>query len=123
MAERLRARLCLKVLKASLKDCQYAMAAATTPLGMVWCRCAGFIAGLVKASGYLGFRHQSLCNRQVTTAFLVLHWARAMKVRRCTGHSQSQHSPSGLFAQMYADDAKGGRPSIASEKLLRAMLL
>ena len=29
----------------------------------------------------------------------------------------------GLFAQMYADDAKGGRPSIAPEKLLRAMLL
>src|SRR5690242_17588078 len=29
----------------------------------------------------------------------------------------------GLFAQMYADGAKGGRPSIAPEKLLRAMLL
>jgi transposase len=29
----------------------------------------------------------------------------------------------GLFAQMYADDIKGGRPSIAPEKLLRAMLL
>lgn len=29
----------------------------------------------------------------------------------------------GLFTQMYADDAKGGRPSIAPEKLLRAMLL
>ena len=29
----------------------------------------------------------------------------------------------GLFARMYADDAKGGRPSIAPEKLLRAMLL
>lgn len=29
----------------------------------------------------------------------------------------------GLFAQMYEDDAKGGRPSIAPEKLLRAMLL
>ena len=29
----------------------------------------------------------------------------------------------GLLAQMYADDAKGGRPSIAPEKLLRAMLL
>jgi len=28
-----------------------------------------------------------------------------------------------LFAQMYADDIKGGRPSIAPEKLLRAMLL
>ncbi len=28
-----------------------------------------------------------------------------------------------LFAQMYADGAKGGRPSIAPEKLLRAMLL
>ena len=28
-----------------------------------------------------------------------------------------------LFAEMYADDAKGGRPSIAPEKLLRAMLL
>lgn len=28
-----------------------------------------------------------------------------------------------LFAQMYEDDAKGGRPSIAPEKLLRAMLL
>ncbi|MCD9005682.1 transposase, partial [Luteimonas sp. XNQY3] len=29
----------------------------------------------------------------------------------------------GLFAQMYASDAKGGRPSIAPEKLLRSMLL
>lgn len=29
----------------------------------------------------------------------------------------------GLFTQMYAADAKGGRPSIAPEKLLRAMLL
>ena len=29
----------------------------------------------------------------------------------------------GLFSKMYADDAKGGRPSIAPEKLLRAMLL
>ena len=29
----------------------------------------------------------------------------------------------GLFAQMYAADIKGGRPSIAPEKLLRAMLL
>lgn len=29
----------------------------------------------------------------------------------------------GLFARMYADDAIGGRPSIAPEKLLRAMLL
>ncbi|MBC7699994.1 IS5 family transposase [Aquabacterium sp.] len=29
----------------------------------------------------------------------------------------------GLFAQMYEDDIKGGRPSIAPEKLLRAMLL
>ena len=28
-----------------------------------------------------------------------------------------------LFAQMYEDDVKGGRPSIAPEKLLRAMLL
>ena len=28
-----------------------------------------------------------------------------------------------LFAQMYADDVKGGRPSIAPEKLLRGMLL
>ena len=28
-----------------------------------------------------------------------------------------------LFAGMYEDDAKGGRPSIAPEKLLRAMLL
>ncbi|MBC7958067.1 MAG: IS5 family transposase [Cytophagales bacterium] len=28
-----------------------------------------------------------------------------------------------LFAQMYDDDVKGGRPSIAPEKLLRAMLL
>jgi transposase len=28
-----------------------------------------------------------------------------------------------LFAQMYEDDIKGGRPSIAPEKLLRAMLL
>lgn len=28
-----------------------------------------------------------------------------------------------LFAQMYEDDTKGGRPSIAPEKLLRAMLL
>jgi len=28
-----------------------------------------------------------------------------------------------LFARMYEDDAKGGRPSIAPEKLLRAMLL
>jgi len=27
-----------------------------------------------------------------------------------------------LFAQMYEDDIKGGRPSIAPEKLLRAML-
>lgn len=29
----------------------------------------------------------------------------------------------GLFARMYEADAKGGRPSIAPEKLLRAMLL
>ncbi|MFP5323868.1 MAG: IS5 family transposase [Gammaproteobacteria bacterium] len=29
----------------------------------------------------------------------------------------------GLFARMYEDDLKGGRPSIAPEKLLRAMLL
>lgn len=29
----------------------------------------------------------------------------------------------GLFSKMYADDSKGGRPSIAPEKLLRAMLL
>ena len=29
----------------------------------------------------------------------------------------------GLFARMYAEDYKGGRPSIATEKLLRAMLL
>jgi len=29
----------------------------------------------------------------------------------------------GLFTRMYADDARGGRPSIAPEKLLRAMLL
>jgi transposase len=29
----------------------------------------------------------------------------------------------GLLAQMYVDDARGGRPSIAPEKLLRAMLL
>jgi transposase len=29
----------------------------------------------------------------------------------------------GLFSQMYAADIKGGRPSIAPEKLLRAMLL
>ena len=29
----------------------------------------------------------------------------------------------GLFARMYAEDTKGGRPSIAPEKLLRAMLL
>lgn len=29
----------------------------------------------------------------------------------------------GLFADMYASDVKGGRPSIAPEKLLRAMLL
>ncbi len=28
-----------------------------------------------------------------------------------------------LFAQMYESDAKGGRPSIAPEKLLRAMLI
>lgn len=28
-----------------------------------------------------------------------------------------------LFARMYAADVKGGRPSIAPEKLLRAMLL
>ena len=28
-----------------------------------------------------------------------------------------------LFAGMYEEDAKGGRPSIAPEKLLRAMLL
>ena len=28
-----------------------------------------------------------------------------------------------LFAQMYAADIKGGRPSIAPEKLLRAMLI
>jgi transposase len=28
-----------------------------------------------------------------------------------------------LFAQMYEDDVKGGRPSVAPEKLLRAMLL
>lgn len=28
-----------------------------------------------------------------------------------------------LFAQMYEDDIKGGRPRIAPEKLLRAMLL
>ena len=29
----------------------------------------------------------------------------------------------GLFARMYVEDTKGGRPSIAPEKLLRAMLL
>ena len=29
----------------------------------------------------------------------------------------------GLFARMYAEDERGGRPSIAPEKLLRAMLL
>jgi transposase len=29
----------------------------------------------------------------------------------------------GLFTAMYEADAKGGRPSIAPEKLLRAMLL
>src|ERR1700722_20035385 len=29
----------------------------------------------------------------------------------------------GLFAKMYAEDERGGRPSIAPEKLLRAMLL
>lgn len=29
----------------------------------------------------------------------------------------------GLFTRMYADDGRGGRPSIAPEKLLRAMLL
>lgn len=29
----------------------------------------------------------------------------------------------GLFSRMYAEDYKGGRPSIAPEKLLRAMLL
>lgn len=29
----------------------------------------------------------------------------------------------GLFAKMYAEDVRGGRPSIAPEKLLRAMLL
>ena len=29
----------------------------------------------------------------------------------------------GLFARMYEADIKGGRPSIAPEKLLRAMLL
>ena len=29
----------------------------------------------------------------------------------------------GLFSQMYADASKGGRPSIAPEKLLRSMLL
>ena len=29
----------------------------------------------------------------------------------------------GLFAGMYEADIKGGRPSIAPEKLLRAMLL
>lgn len=29
----------------------------------------------------------------------------------------------GLFAEMYEADIKGGRPSIATEKLLRAMLL
>lgn len=29
----------------------------------------------------------------------------------------------GLFTRMYADEARGGRPSIAPEKLLRAMLL
>ena len=29
----------------------------------------------------------------------------------------------GLFARMYEDDAKGGRPSVAPQKLLRAMLL
>lgn len=29
----------------------------------------------------------------------------------------------GLFAQMYEDDARGGRPSVAPQKLLRAMLL
>ena len=27
------------------------------------------------------------------------------------------------FSAMYADDVKGGRPSIAPEKLMRAMLL
>lgn len=39
------------------------------------------------------------------------------------GGNQALGRLDGLFAQMYADDAEGGRPSIALKKLLRAMLL
>jgi transposase len=37
--------------------------------------------------------------------------------------NQALGQMNGLFQAMYADDFKGGRPSIAPEKLLRAMLL
>jgi transposase len=37
--------------------------------------------------------------------------------------NQALGQMNGLFQAMYADDYKGGRPSIAPEKLLRAMLL
>ena len=37
--------------------------------------------------------------------------------------NQALHKMDGLFARMYQADIKGARPSIAPEKLLRAMLL
>jgi hypothetical protein len=42
-------------------------------------------------------------------------------IRVMVNKALKEHGP--LFAQMYAADIKGGRPSIAPEKLLRAMLL
>ena len=37
--------------------------------------------------------------------------------------SYARKRMNGVFARMYASDAKGGRPSIAPEKLIRALLL
>jgi transposase len=37
--------------------------------------------------------------------------------------NEAQVKMDGLFSRMYEVDIKGGRPSIAPEKLLRAMLL
>ena len=43
------------------------------------------------------------------------------RIRRMVNEALAK--PDGLFSRMYEADIKGGRPSIAPEKLLRAMLL
>jgi transposase len=43
------------------------------------------------------------------------------EIRKTANKALARMEP--LFAQMYASDSKGGRPAIAPEKLLRAMLL